>query len=520
MLTRFIRIQLSLFTIASVIGMAVMFVAYVQVPTLLGLGKITVKLELPSSGGLYRFANVTYRGVEVGKVTSIVPTSDGASATLTLNTSPKIPADLRADVRSVSAVGEQYVELLPRSDAGGYLQNGSVIAEEDTSIPQQVGPMLDQVSKLVDSIPKDKLSQLLDESFQGLDGAGYDLGSLLDSSAKLTADLSGVSEETRGLIDDSVPLLDSQAKTTDSVGVWTRSLAGVSEQLVVNDPQLRTVLQTGPAAAQEVSRLLNEIKPTLPVLLANLQTVGQILVTYNPSLEQVLVLLPAYIAAQDSFALPQNNPSGWPLGDFTITANDPPPCTVGFLPPSSWRSPADTADIDTPEDLYCKLPQDSPISVRGARNFPCMAHPGKRAPTVEICNSDRPFEPLAQRQHATGVYPFDPNIVSQGVPPDGRINPDANIYGPLDGTSMPPPGAPPAAELPPAVAPEQSSSGSGGFAAAPSAFDSGQGPNPSVAVVRYDPANGRYLTPDGRLEQQSNLVFGAATSSWKDLLPS
>ena len=71
MLSRFVRIQLVIFTIASIVGVLVMVFAYMQVPTLLGVGKITVKLELPSSGGLYRFSNVTYRGVQVGKVTEM-----------------------------------------------------------------------------------------------------------------------------------------------------------------------------------------------------------------------------------------------------------------------------------------------------------------------------------------------------------------------------------------------------------------------------------------------------------------
>ncbi|MGV0803118.1 virulence factor Mce, partial [Mycolicibacterium elephantis] len=88
-----------------------------------------------------------------------------------------------ANVRSVSAVGEQYVDLTPDNGDGPYLEDGSVIPEEQTSIPQAVGPMLDQLSALVDSVPKDRISALLDESFKGLDGTGYDLGSLFDSSA-------------------------------------------------------------------------------------------------------------------------------------------------------------------------------------------------------------------------------------------------------------------------------------------------------------------------------------------------
>ena len=55
-----------------------------------------------------------------------------ATATLSLDTSPKIPADLVAEVRSVSAVGEQYVELMPRTDSPPYLQDGSVIAMQPT----------------------------------------------------------------------------------------------------------------------------------------------------------------------------------------------------------------------------------------------------------------------------------------------------------------------------------------------------------------------------------------------------
>src|SRR3546814_15831690 len=65
-----------IFTIASIVGVSVMLFAYMQVPTLLGIGRLAVTLELPASGGLYRFSNVTYRGVQVGKVTGVTLTDD------------------------------------------------------------------------------------------------------------------------------------------------------------------------------------------------------------------------------------------------------------------------------------------------------------------------------------------------------------------------------------------------------------------------------------------------------------
>jgi phospholipid/cholesterol/gamma-HCH transport system substrate-binding protein len=557
MLTRFVRNQLIIFTIASIVGIAVMAFTYMQVPTLLGLGRIHVKMEMPAAGGLYRFSNVTYRGVQIGKVTDVKLTENGAVATLTLDTSPKVPADLQAEVRSVSAVGEQFVDLRPRTDSGPYLKDGSVIAKDNTTIPQEVGPTLDQLSRLVESIPGDRISELLDESFKAFNGAGPDFQSLVDSASTLTNSLNSVSDQTRSLIDDTGPLLDSQAETADQIRTWARSLSGVTEQLAQNDPEIRAVLQKGPGFAQEVSSLLDQVKPTLPILLANLTTISQILVTYNPSLEQLLVIFPGIIAAQQSFGLPKNNPTGLPTGDFALTINDPPPCTVGFLPPSQWRNPADEEVIDTPDGLYCKLPQDSPLSVRGARNYPCMGHPGKRAPTVELCNDPRGYQPTAIRQHVLGAYPIDPNLVAQGIPLDDRVDFNERIYAPVEGTPLPPgaapvatapdavpPGAPPMGPLPgpapaaqmpaapppppgnslngvpiPAAPPAVPPPGDGAVPAAPSAFNGNASRGPSVAVAHYDPHTGEYMTPDGQMQQVRNLADGGAPKSWKDLLP-
>jgi phospholipid/cholesterol/gamma-HCH transport system substrate-binding protein len=527
MLTRFVRVQLAIFAILSIVGVSTMVFKYIQVPMLLGIGRITVTLELPASGGLYRFSNVTYRGVQVGKVTDIKPVNGKrVQARLSLDGSARIPANTRAQVRSVSAVGEQYVDMQPDNESGPYLRDGSVIAMSHTTIPPRTGPMLDHLSALVDSIPKDKLSNLLDETFNAFNGAGYDFGSLLDSSAKLSSDLDGIADRNRKLIDDGVPLLQSQADSTDAIRQWARGLAGVTGQLTRNDPQLRTVLRTGPVLAQQVSALLNQIKPTLPVLLANLTTVGQVAVTYHASLEQVLVLLPPNIAVFQSVA-PNHNPTGAATGDFSVLVADPPACTVGFLPPSQWRSPEDLTEVDTPDGLYCKLPQDSPIAVRGARNYPCMGHPGKRAPTVQICDSDRPFEPLATRQHVLGPYPLDPNLLSQGVPPDDRVDRNDRIFGPVEGTPMPPgaprPGgspadSPPAPDsLPPPAAPGPRDPAAV-FPVTPNAFRENGRDSSSVAVVPYNPQTGTYVGPDGRAYRQLDLANSGPPKSWKDLV--
>jgi hypothetical protein len=78
----------------------------------------------------------------------------------------------------------------------------------------------------------------------------------------------------------------------------------------------------------------------------------------------------------------------------------------------------------------------------------------------------------------------------------------------FNGTPIPP--------VPPAPA-------EGAVPAAPSAFGnngSGEAPGPSVATAQYDPRTGDYMSPDGMLQQQTNLAVGGIPKSWKDLMPS
>jgi phospholipid/cholesterol/gamma-HCH transport system substrate-binding protein len=80
--------------------------------------------------------------------------------------------------------------------------------------------------------------------------------------------------------------------------------------------------------------------------------------------------------------------------------------------------------------------------------------------------------------------------------------------------------APPALRRPPALPKPPAVIDGGRPQAAPSSFDGKTTPPmPSIAVATYDPRNGGYLTPDGKLYQQSDLATSTAPKKWQDLLP-
>src|SRR5918995_963459 len=115
-LNRRMSIQLAIFAIIAIAAASIMAFNYVRVPAMLGVGKYSVTVELPRSGGLYATGNVTYRGVEIGRISKVDLTDTGVKARLSLNSDVPVPSDVIAEVHSQTAVGEQFVALIPRSD--------------------------------------------------------------------------------------------------------------------------------------------------------------------------------------------------------------------------------------------------------------------------------------------------------------------------------------------------------------------------------------------------------------------
>src|SRR6185312_4619176 len=153
MLTRTIRIQLILFTILTVIAIVVLGWYYLRIPSLAGIGQYKLYANLPASGGLYSTANVTYRGIQIGKVTDVQPTENGVRATMSIENRYKIPVNTIANVHSVSAIGEQYLDLVSTGNDKQYLANGQTITKG--TVPDEVGPALDSANRGLEVLPKD-----------------------------------------------------------------------------------------------------------------------------------------------------------------------------------------------------------------------------------------------------------------------------------------------------------------------------------------------------------------------------
>jgi phospholipid/cholesterol/gamma-HCH transport system substrate-binding protein len=461
MISRLIRFQLVAFVIVTVLGLGAMLLVYVRLPEVLGIGVHHFKVEFARNAGLYENAKVLYRGVEIGQVDSVDVTPAGVTVDLVVRDSAQLPADATVAARSMSAAGEQYVEFVSARGGAPYLPAGATIPRERAVLPTDTGPLLDQVNALLASVPKQALTSVIDEAYLAFNGAGPDLGRLLDGSRNLLGEAERNIGPTRQLIQDAGPVLDTQLSVSAPIRSLTRDLASFTDQVRDSDQDIRGLLVSGQPLAEQTDRLFQELRPTLPILLDNLVSVGQVGVTYNPALRQVLVLYPLVVTTLQSITLPLRAEGSANL-DFKATVNNPPPCTLGFLPVSQRRDVEDLTLTATPNNLYCKLPQNDPSVVRGARNAPCLEAPGKRAATVEECR--------------------------------GRGYRPAGVNGPL----------PPAGQTSP-----------------PSSTDRLPGdPAPPVGMAGYDRVTGGYTGPDGQLYVLggSGSQRGRGEATWRNLL--
>ncbi|MCZ7457152.1 MCE family protein [Streptomyces sp. WMMC940] len=365
MITRMVRIQLAAFAAVTAIGVSYVGARYTGlVDAVLDRG-YTVRADLADSGGVFQGAEVTYRGVPVGRVGELRLTGrDGVSVDLDIEDGARIPADTVAVVANRSAVGEQYVDLQPRGTGGPYLREGSVIARGDTRVPLPTTDVVLSLDRLVNSVGKEDLRITVDELGRAFAGTGPELSRLVDSGNSLVESASESLPQTIALIEDSRKVLGTQAEQGSAIRSFSRDLAALTAELKSSDGDIRRLVGAGAPAAQEVDSLLSETRPHLPVLLGNLISGGQITLARLPGVEQALVTFPVVVAGSWT-VIPGDGTTHFGM---VTNADDPPACRQGY--DTRRRDPSDTSDRPANTAARCSAPRGGPTSVRGAQNAP------------------------------------------------------------------------------------------------------------------------------------------------------
>ncbi|GAB3280562.1 MlaD family protein [Actinocorallia lasiicapitis] len=367
MLTLGTKIKNILFVIIGAIAIANIGLNYADLGRYVGYQNYyTVNVDLEQGGGLLTNADVSYRGISVGRVGPMRLTETGIIAELRIRKgAPKIPVDADAIVASRSAVGEQYLDLRPKSSAGPFLAEGAVIERARTTIPRPVTDLLVNLNTVAKSVPLDDLNVLITELGTAFSGQGPNLQALLDNTRSFIAEANKHSDQFTQLVVDSETVLHTQNVEASAFATFAKSAKLLSQQLRTSDPDLKRLIAATPVAGEQLVGLLRDTDPELGVLVANLLTTSDVVLSRKQGLQQLLVKIPAAISVGNSVVS-----DGKLNMSLVTTFFNPLPCTQGYGK-TKYRNGLDTsAGPALNTGATCTMPPSTGVEVRGPGNAP------------------------------------------------------------------------------------------------------------------------------------------------------
>ncbi len=400
MMTRRTRIQLIIFVVITLVGVSFVGARYAQLDRLVLDKTYKVDAHFADSGGIFTGAEVSYRGVTVGKVSGMKLTSKGVDVTLDIEKSyADIPKETKALVANRSAVGEQFVDLQPQTKSKPYLTDGSEIPTDMTATPIDTTKLLADLSTTTESVNKKSLRTVVDELGTAFNGTGPNLAQIIDTSNSFIKAANDNFDITTALLEDSNVVLKTQIDKTSAIKSFSHDLSQFSDTLAASDPDLRRVIENGSATANQLRTFLEQNKVDLGQLINNLVTTGEVTGRHLDGTELILVVYP-YVVAGGYTVVAKDSKTGLYDAHFgLIMQQDPPVCEKGYLPPSKRRDPnTQRGNAPMAENVHCAEP-GSTSNARGAQHAPRRAGPAYRAPVVGA------YDRASGRFHYTGANP-------------------------------------------------------------------------------------------------------------------
>lgn len=351
-----------------VLGLGLSYAMATQVLSVLQ-DRYSVLATFPDAGGVFTNQEVTYRGITVGQVGKMTVVPDGVEIELLIEEDTKIPEeDVEARVMFKSAVGEQFVDILPGSDDGPYLTDGSKIPLEQTSIPVSTQDLLATLQAVLEGVPPEALKGAIDSAGEGLAGRGDDIATILDSMARLAELFGDRAPEIRSILRNGTEVGEAFVASREDFAAAIRDLVIVSETLEGNTGELKRLLEGANLTSEELVALIRDSRSDLHQSITEIAEINEIQAEKSDALKALFKFLPRGLGNVVKTFEPKTGMIRFGL--VTDTANHA--CSYG----TERRQPEERGTRLPPKNARCKnapeeqqevpsLPVSEPIEPSG-----------------------------------------------------------------------------------------------------------------------------------------------------------
>ena len=308
--------------------------------------RYAVKAIFEDAGGVFTNQEVTYRGVTVGQVGELNVVEEGVEIELLIKEEIKIPAQgVEARVMFKSAVGEQFVDLLPAVDDGPVLEHGDTIPLAQTSIPVSTQELLATLEAVLRGVPPEDLKGAIDALGIGLTGTGPDIATIIESTADLAEVFAERAPEFEGILRSGTKVGDAFLDSRDDFETAVHELVAVSESLAISKENIERLMRNTNLTSDEAIALLRENRAAVNEFLVRFGEVNDIQADHEDDLSRILQHLPSALDGVNKSFEPGTGMIRFGL----VQDQGNPACSYG----TPRRSPEDRSENPPPKNLRC-----------------------------------------------------------------------------------------------------------------------------------------------------------------------
>lgn len=260
-----LRYVTSFLAFATIVGFCVYYIGALGVRVGKPDGRVTVTMEVPDVNGLVVDSNVLLRGVPVGKVTAVQTALSGGTVTFYVRKEYPIPVNSEVRLENLSALGESYIGLMPRTSTGPMFQDGQRVNTEDVIQPASISELSTSLVRVLNQLDPVRLDRLVTETDAALPDPKAVLPNLARASVLLRNAVHSMDGRGAKVLDNFQILLRNAGFVGPRIAEITPALYALGPEiywLFVHAKNL--VDETGsPEGLRNVGRLLKRVQKFL-----------------------------------------------------------------------------------------------------------------------------------------------------------------------------------------------------------------------------------------------------------------
>ncbi|MBS4101590.1 MlaD family protein [Tsukamurella paurometabola] len=263
------------FTVVLAVGLSILLFGYMGLRP--GVTYTTLSVKLAHTGQLSAGSPILLRGVRIGDVTSVEPSTSGVRISLRYPSEYRIPVDSALSIEQLSALSEPYVEFAPRSSGGPVFATGAEIPTTAVTQSRSVSDVFEALAALNRTADTGALGRIVKTAWQATSGRDDDLTTLSRAGQLLSATVLSRMPAIRSMFADTQVYsadLDWTAGAVRRLGAEFENTATVVLSAVQEVQRMVMTLDAPEPFVTTINPFLQRLRPYLDELLPALATTG------------------------------------------------------------------------------------------------------------------------------------------------------------------------------------------------------------------------------------------------------